>query len=132
MNEVLRREMEPFDVIELDLNSKELVMLETLLMAVPEEVVSSLDAEVLSELRKTMIFAHEDMLDLRKQGKYSFYGESNMAYLRRGIAALDAGEGVEHELLEAKLVNEGLTDIENCKTVDGESVRATMAENYGV
>jgi len=26
-----------------------------------------------------------------------FYSESNMAYLRRGIAALNAGQGVEHE-----------------------------------
>lgn len=26
-----------------------------------------------------------------------FYSESNMAYLRRGIAALDSGKGVEHE-----------------------------------
>lgn len=26
-----------------------------------------------------------------------FYSESNMAHLRRGIAALDAGKGVEHE-----------------------------------
>ena len=29
-----------------------------------------------------------------------FYSESNMAHLRRGIAALDAGKGVEHELIE--------------------------------
>ena len=29
-----------------------------------------------------------------------FYGESNTAYLRRAIAALDAGEGVEHDLIE--------------------------------
>ncbi len=27
----------------------------------------------------------------------SFYSESNMAHLRRGIAALDSGKGVEHE-----------------------------------
>lgn len=27
-----------------------------------------------------------------------FYSESNMAHLRRGIAALDSGKGVEHEL----------------------------------
>lgn len=26
-----------------------------------------------------------------------FYSESNMAHLRRGIAALNAGKGVEHE-----------------------------------
>ncbi|MCL2446120.1 MAG: type II toxin-antitoxin system RelB/DinJ family antitoxin [Oscillospiraceae bacterium] len=29
-----------------------------------------------------------------------FYGESNMAFLRSAKAALDAGQGVEHALLE--------------------------------
>ena len=29
-----------------------------------------------------------------------FYSESNMAHLRRGIAALNDGKGVEHELIE--------------------------------
>ncbi len=29
-----------------------------------------------------------------------FYSESNMAHLRRGIAALNAGKGVEHEIIE--------------------------------
>lgn len=29
-----------------------------------------------------------------------FYSESNMAHLRRGIAALNAGKGVEHGLIE--------------------------------
>ena len=29
-----------------------------------------------------------------------FYSENNMTYLRRGIAALNAGKGVEHELIE--------------------------------
>ncbi|MCD7884799.1 MAG: type II toxin-antitoxin system RelB/DinJ family antitoxin [Lachnospiraceae bacterium] len=29
-----------------------------------------------------------------------FYSDSNMAHLRRGVAALNAGEGVEHELIE--------------------------------
>lgn len=29
-----------------------------------------------------------------------FYSESNLAHLRRGIAALDAGRGTLHELLE--------------------------------
>lgn len=29
-----------------------------------------------------------------------FYSESNMAHLRRGIAALNAGKGTEHEPLE--------------------------------
>lgn len=31
-----------------------------------------------------------------------FYSENNMAHLRRGIAALDAGKGVEHEPIEAE------------------------------
>jgi DNA-damage-inducible protein J len=29
-----------------------------------------------------------------------FYSDSNMAHLRRGIAALNAGKGVEHEPIE--------------------------------
>lgn len=29
-----------------------------------------------------------------------FYSESNMAHLRRGVAALNAGQGEEHELIE--------------------------------
>ncbi len=29
-----------------------------------------------------------------------FYSESNMAYLRRAASALNAGQGVEHELIE--------------------------------
>ena len=29
-----------------------------------------------------------------------FYSASNMAHLRRGIDALDAGNGVEHEIIE--------------------------------
>lgn len=32
----------------------------------------------------------------------SFYCESNMAHLRRGISALNAGKGVEHEPIEVK------------------------------
>ena len=31
-----------------------------------------------------------------------FYSEANMERLRRGIAALNAGEGVEHELIEVE------------------------------
>lgn len=31
-----------------------------------------------------------------------FYSESNMAHLRRGIAALNAGKGAEHEPIEAE------------------------------
>lgn len=29
-----------------------------------------------------------------------FYSESNLEFLKRGVAALDAGKGVEHELIE--------------------------------
>ena len=32
----------------------------------------------------------------------TFYSESNMAHLRRGIAALNAEKGVEHEPIEAE------------------------------
>lgn len=31
-----------------------------------------------------------------------FYSESNMAHLRRGVAALNAGKGVEHEPVEVE------------------------------
>ena len=30
-----------------------------------------------------------------------FYSDSNLAHLRRGVSALDRGEGVEHAMLEA-------------------------------
>ena len=30
-----------------------------------------------------------------------FYGESNLAHLRRGIIALNSGKGVEHDVIEA-------------------------------
>ncbi|MDR2670555.1 MAG: type II toxin-antitoxin system RelB/DinJ family antitoxin [Oscillospiraceae bacterium] len=29
-----------------------------------------------------------------------FYSENNLAHLRRGAAALDAGKGVEHDIIE--------------------------------
>ena len=29
-----------------------------------------------------------------------FYSESNLAYLRRGLAALNSGQGVEHDIIE--------------------------------
>lgn len=37
--------------------------------------------------------------DIRNHCTASFYSESNMAHLRRGIAALNAGKGREHEIL---------------------------------
>ena len=36
--------------------------------------------------------------DIRNHCTASFYSESNMAHLRRGMAALNAGEGKEHEV----------------------------------
>lgn len=32
-----------------------------------------------------------------------FYSESNMAHLRRGMEALDAGKGVEHDIIEVEV-----------------------------
>ena len=29
-----------------------------------------------------------------------FYSESNMSHLRRGIEALNAGKGIEHDIIE--------------------------------
>ncbi len=31
----------------------------------------------------------------------SFYSESNMAHLRRGVEALNTGKGVEHDMIKA-------------------------------
>ena len=39
-----------------------------------------------------------------------FYSESNMAHLREGIAALNAGQGVEHELIEDGIMQERRDD----------------------
>ena len=30
-----------------------------------------------------------------------FYSESNLAHLRRGVAALNSGKGIEHDIVEA-------------------------------
>ena len=37
--------------------------------------------------------------DIRNRCTDSFYSDSNMAHLRRGMAALNAREGKEHEVL---------------------------------
>jgi len=37
--------------------------------------------------------------DIRNHCTASFYSESNMAHLRHGIAALNAEDGKEHEML---------------------------------
>ena len=36
------------------------------------------------------------------------------------------------KIYEAKLVNEGLSEVEDGKTVDGDTVKARMAEKYGL
>ena len=40
-------------------------------------------------------------------------------------------EKTMRKIFEAKLVNEGLSDVENDKFVDGDTVKAKMAEKYG-
>ena len=39
-------------------------------------------------------------------------------------------EKTMRKIFEAKLVNEGLSDVENDKFVDGDTVKAKMAEKY--
>lgn len=41
-------------------------------------------------------------------------------------------EKTMRKIFEAKLVNEGLSDVENGKFVDGDTVKAKMAEKYGL
>lgn len=41
-------------------------------------------------------------------------------------------EELMRKIYEAKLVNEGLADIENGNVVDGDTVKARMAEKYGI
>ncbi len=41
-------------------------------------------------------------------------------------------EKTMRKLYEAKLVNEGLADLEAGKTVDGEALKAKLAEKYGI
>ena len=53
-------------------------------------------------------------------------------YGRLVVMDIEYYEKTMSKIYDAKLVNEGLADIENGKTVDGDSVRARMAEKYGV
>ena len=53
-------------------------------------------------------------------------------YGRLVVMDIDYFEKIMHQLYEAKLVNEGLADIENGNVVDGDTVRARMAEKYGI
>ena len=52
-------------------------------------------------------------------------------YGRLVVMDIEYYEKVMSQINEAKLVIEGLKDVENCKTVDGETLRARMAEKYG-
>ena len=53
-------------------------------------------------------------------------------YGRLVVMDIEYYEKTMGKIYEAKLVNEGLSELENGKTVDGDSVRARMAEKYGV
>jgi len=53
-------------------------------------------------------------------------------YGRLVVMDIEYYEKTMSKIYEAKLVNDGLADIENGKTLDGDSVRARMAEKYGV
>ena len=53
-------------------------------------------------------------------------------YGRLVVMDIDYYEKTMSKIYDAKLVNEGLSDLEKGKTVDGDSVRARMAEKYGV
>lgn len=52
-------------------------------------------------------------------------------YGRLVVMDIECYEKTMGKLYEAKLVNDGLSDLENGKTVDGDSVRARIAEKYG-
>jgi len=46
-------------------------------------------------------FVPELPFDVTTETADPFYSESNLAHLRRGIAALNSGKGVEREIIEA-------------------------------
>ncbi len=48
------------------------------------------------------------------------------------VMDIDYYEKTMGKIYEAKLINDGLCDVETGTTVDGDSVRARMAEKYGV
>ena len=53
-------------------------------------------------------------------------------YGRLVVMDIEFFEKTMGKIYEAKLVNDGLADLENGKTVDGDSVRSRMAEKYGI
>lgn len=53
-------------------------------------------------------------------------------YGRLVVMDIEYYEKTIGKIYEAKLVNEGLSELEGGKTVDGDSVKTRMAEKYGV
>ena len=53
-------------------------------------------------------------------------------YGRLVVMDIEYYEKTMSKIYEAKLVNEGLSEVENGKTVDGDTVKARMAEKYGL
>ena len=53
-------------------------------------------------------------------------------YGRLVVMDIEYYEKIMGKIHEAKLINEGLSDLENGETVDGDSIKARMAGKYGV
>ncbi len=53
-------------------------------------------------------------------------------YGRLVVMDIEYYEQTMSKIYEAKLVNDGLSDLESSKIVDGDTVRARMAEKYGI
>lgn len=53
-------------------------------------------------------------------------------YGRLVVMDIEYYEKTMSKICEAKCLHEGLSDLENGKTVEGDSVKARMAEKYGV
>ena len=53
-------------------------------------------------------------------------------YGRLVVMDLDYYEKTMRKIYEAKQVNEGLSDIENGRIIDGDTVKQRMTEKYGL
>ena len=53
-------------------------------------------------------------------------------YGRLVVMDIEYYEKTMNKIYEAKLVNDGLSDLANGNIVDGDSVKARMAEKYGI
>jgi hypothetical protein len=68
-------------------------------------------AEMANELLDAEELEEHERVSKKQNGDDSFYSEKNMERLRKGIADLDAGKGVEHnpfkvaELIKSKFIN---------------------------